>query len=76
MIHETIFTKRSAGIWADIAADNIHYTILDIKLDDICYSGKTDCIVVDNPGMGKSCSPSSSSSIRHRFKIVCFFLVS
>lgn len=50
------FTKRSAGIWADLVADNIRYAILDIRLDDICYGGRADCIAVGNLGMGKPCS--------------------
>lgn len=50
------FTERSAGIGTDIVADNIHYTILDIRLDDICYGCRADCIAVGNLGMGKSCS--------------------
>ena len=50
------FTKRSAGIGADIVEDNIRYAILDIRLDDICYGGRADCIAVCNLGMGKSCS--------------------
>lgn len=50
------FTKRSAGIGADLVADNIRYTILNIRMDDICYGGRADCIAVGNLGMGKPCS--------------------
>ena len=34
------FTECSAGIRADIVADNILYAIPDIRLDDICYGGR------------------------------------
>ena len=61
------FTERSAGIGADIVTDNIRYAIFDIRLDDISYSGRADCITAGNLGMGKPgslfCSSSSSSSI-------------
>lgn len=47
------FTERSAGIGADIVTDNIRYAIFDIRLDDISYSGRADCITAGNLGMGK-----------------------
>lgn len=50
------FPECSAGIRADIVADNILYAIPDIRLDDICYGGRTYCIAVGNLGMGKPCS--------------------
>lgn len=33
------FTQCSAGIKANIIADDIRYTIPDIRLDNICYGG-------------------------------------
>lgn len=50
------FTKRSAGIGADIVADNIRYAIFDIRLDDICYGGRANCIAVGDLSMGKPAS--------------------
>ena len=50
------FAARRTGIGADVVADNAHYTIRDIRLDDIGYGGRTDRIAVGNLGMGKPCA--------------------
>ena len=47
------FSQCSTGIGTDLVANNIPYPILNIGLNDICYSRWTDCIAVRQLGMGK-----------------------
>ena len=44
------------AIGADVVADNIYYTTLDIRLEDICYCGRANRIAANNLGVDQSCS--------------------
>ena len=48
------FPQGSAGIGADIVADDILYAVLDVRLDDVGYGSRTDGIAVGKLGMGES----------------------
>lgn len=48
------FPQRGTGIGADIVTDDILYAILDIGLDNICYSSRANCIAVGDLGMSQS----------------------
>ncbi len=50
------FLQDCTGIGADIVTDDILYAIFDIRLDDICYSSRTDRIAVCKLSMGEPCS--------------------
>ena len=50
------FAPCGAGIGVDVIADNIRYAVLNIRLNDICYGGRADCIAMGNLGMGKPCT--------------------
>ena len=47
------FPQGSAGIGADIVADDILYAVLDVRLDDVGYGSRTDGIAVGKLGMGE-----------------------
>lgn len=50
------FPQRGTGIGADIVMDDILYTILDMRLDNICYDSRTDRIAVGKLGADQSVS--------------------
>ena len=50
------FPPCGTGIGTDVVTDNIRYAIRDIRLNDIGYGGRADCIAMCNLGMGKSCT--------------------